>query len=285
MKKRKLNSKPQVKGFKYWYRRVITIIWILIELLPLYWMLVLPWKTWDDALNSPFALPTTFTFTNFQTVLSKFNIPRGMLNSFLYALIIAASACFFGLLAAYGLTRMRKKSALFFDKYLKLGLVMPAMCLVSTTFLILKKLNLIGTFWAVVLPTTAILQCATTLSFSVWFKRVPTEYEEAAVVYGCGPFRLFTQIMVPQIAPAILIQFTTIFILIWNNYEQFKVYALGKAPTPVTIMIDQLFHLQKSQDWGIIGAGILMSSIPSIIVYCFFNKYLQKAYTGSGSLK
>ena len=114
---------------------------------------------------------------------------------------------------------------------------------------------------------------------------MPTEYEEAAVLYGCGPFRLFTQIMVPQIAPAILIQFTTIFILIWNNYEQFKVYALGKAPTPVTIMIDQLFHLQKSQDWGIIGAGILMSSIPSIIVYCFFNKYLQKAYTGSGSLK
>jgi len=285
VKKTSFGSKPEKKNFKYYYRRVITVFWILVELLPLYWMLVMPWKTWDDALNSPFAIPTTFTLDNFATVLSKFNFGQGILNSFLYAFTISSVSCFLGCLAAYGLVRMRKRISPFFDKYLKLGLVMPSMCLVSTTFLILRKIGLLGTFWAVVLPTTAILQCATTLSFSVWFRTCPTEYEEAAVVYGCGPFRLFGQIMLPQIAPALLIQFTMIFILIWNNYESFKIYAMGKAPMPVTMMVAQLFNISKNQDWGVIGAGILMSSIPSIIVYCFFNKFLQKAYTGAGSLK
>ncbi|GEM_PF-4598369 len=285
MKKSKTGGKPVKKGFSYFYERVIIFVWALIELLPLYWMLMLPWKTWDDALNSPFAIPTTFTTENFAKVLSKFNFGQGILNSLLYAATISGTACLLGCLAAYGLTRMRKKTGPFFDKYLKMGLVMPSMCLVSTTFLILRKIGLLGTFWAVVLPTTAILQCATTLSFSVWFKTVPTEYEEAAVVYGCGPFRLFFEIMMPQIAPALLIQFTVIFIMIWNNYETFKVYAMGKTPQPVTMMVAQLFTISKNQDWGMIGAGILISSLPTIIVYCIFNKFLQKAYTGAGSLK
>lgn len=278
MKRKKLT-------FRVIYRKFTLLLWTAIELLPFYWLLVLPWKTWDDAMNSPFSIPSRFTLENFDTVFEKMDVLEGIRNSFMYAFLVSAFAVLFGLMMAFALVRMRKRSAGFFTKFFKIGLVLPSMCLVSTTFIILRRVNLVGTAWAVIIPLVSLLMVSTSLSFSVWFKNISSEYEEAAAIDGCGPVRCFLQIYIPQLLPAVLLQFTTIFILIWNNYESFKIYALGRVPTPITMMVASFFNTTKVLNWGAIGAALLLSSLPSIIVYIFFNKFLEKAYVGGSSLK
>ena len=260
-------------------RKGVLLLFSVIFLFPLYWMVCLSFKTQSEASATPFSPPRSFSFDNFKSVLNQIDIAGGMLNSFLYAFAVASLVCVFCTMAAYAIYRMHKRSAKFVERYFVLGLAVPGMCLVVPVFLILKSLGLIGTFWAVVIPCVTGNLATGILLIGAFIKALPKELEEAAAIDGCGSVRCFLKIIVPLLRPGITTRFVLTFLNIWNEYGTFKIFCLGKSRQPITLMIAGFFNSKYALHWGEIGAAILMSSLPAIIMYCICNKQLANAMT------
>ena len=260
-------------------RKAELLLWSAAFLFPLYWMLCLPFKTESEATAKPFSIPRQFSFDNFKSVFEQIDIVEGMANSFLYSLIISTFACLFSVLAAYALFRMYKKSAGKIYRYFVMGLAVPGMCLVVPVYLILKAMGLIGSSWAVVFPCVSGNLAATIIFMGSFIKTIPTELEEAAAIDGCGPVRCFIHVMLPLLRSPIITKFTLTFLATWNEYSSYKLFCLGKSRQPITMMIASFFNSKWSVHWGEVGAAILVSSLPAILIYCICNKQLEKAMT------
>lgn len=267
---------PNGRGF---VRKIVLLVFSVIFLFPLYWMICLSFKSQSEASAYPFSPPRSFSLDNFKSVLNQIDIAGGLMNSFLYALVVATLVCVFCTMAAYAIYRMYKRSAKYVERYFVLGLAVPGMCLVVPVFLILKSLGLIGTFGAVVIPCVTGNLATGILLIGAFVKSLPKELEEAATIDGCGPERCFLKIIVPLLRPGITTRFVLTFLNIWNEYGTFKIFCLGKSRQPITLMIAGFFNSKYALHWGEIGAAILMSSLPAIIIYCICNKQLANAMT------
>ena len=258
------------------------IVFLLLSagfLFPLYWMVCLSFKSESEASARPFSLPSTFTLDNFKTVFERINLGQGMINSFLYAAVVSTLVCLFSAMAAYAIFRMGKHSSSAIYRYFVMGLAVPGMCLVVPVYMILKFLGLIGTFWAVVIPCVTGNVCASVLFIGAFIKSIPYELEEAAALDGCSPSRCFFSIMLPMLKSGITTKFTLLFLTMWNEYSSFKIFCLGRSRQPITLMINSFFNTKYAVHWGQVGAAILLSSAPAIIIYCICNKQLAKALT------
>lgn len=260
-------------------RKAELLIWSAIFLFPLYWMLCLPFKTESEATARPFSIPRQFNFDNFEAVFQKINIWDGMLNSFLYATLVSVSVMLISSIAAYAIFRMHKKSARLVYRYFVIGLSVPGMCLVVPVYLILKAMGLIGTSWAVVFPCVSGNLVAAIIFIGSFIKAIPMELEEAAAIDGCGPIRCFLHIIFPLLRSGVSTKFTLVFLSMWNDYSSYKLFCLGKSRQPITMMIAGFFNSKWSVHWGEVGAAILVSSLPAIVIYCICNKQLEKALT------
>ncbi len=260
-------------------RKMMLLALSAVFLFPLYWMICLAFKTESEASARPFSLPKIITFENFAAVLKRIDIGTGMINSFFYAFVVSLLVCLFTTMAAYALFRMYKRSAGAIYRYFVMGLAVPGMCLVVPVYLILKSMGLIGTFWAVVIPCVTGNICSSVLFIGAFIKSIPVELEEAAALDGCGPVRCFSRIIVPQLRSSVVTKFTLLFLTMWNEYGSFKIFCLGRARQPITLMIASFFNTKYAVHWGQIGAAILLSSLPAIVIYCICNKQLENALT------
>lgn len=261
------------------FHKIVFLLLSVCFLFPLYWMICLSFKSESEASARPFALPSSFALDNFKAVLSRINLGSGMINSFLYAIVVSTLVCLFSAMAAYAIFRMGKRSAFAIYRYFVLGLAVPGMCLVVPVYMILNFLGLIGTFWAVVIPCVTGNICSSVLFIGAFIKSIPFELEEAAALDGCRPSRCFFSIMLPMMKSGITTKFTLLFLTMWNEYSSFKIFCLGKSRQPITLMIAGFFNTKYAVHWGQVGAAILLSSAPSIIMYCICNKQLENALT------
>ena len=111
------------------------------------------------------------------------------------------------------------------------------------------------------------------------FARIPEDVLESAKMDGVTWWQEFTRIIVPQLRSSVVTKFTLLFLTMWNEYGSFKIFCLGRARQPITLMIASFFNTKYAVHWGQIGAAILLSSLPAIVIYCICNKQLENALT------
>jgi multiple sugar transport system permease protein len=257
---------------------VLLLCGAIVVLLPTYWMFVTAFTPEEDIIRMPpRMIPKRPTFENFERIFvftdPKKSLPRWFLNSTIVAVSVTISSLFVSALAAYAFARKKfyGREILF---YLFIATMMiPGEILTIPMFLLVKKLNLLDTLWAIILP-------AIPAPFGIFMLRqfmqdIPYDIEEAARIDGCSDLTIFFRIILPLTIPALTALGIFTFITQWNMFL-WPLIVLS-SPEKYTLQVG-LATLQEQhvRDYGMLMAGASIASIPIIIIFFAFQRYFVR---------
>lgn len=260
----------------------LLVLFLIYSLAPVFYLIVSATKSNNDLFTSfGFWFADFAIVKNIQQVFTHQNgiFSTWLVNSFMYSSIIAVGAALLSTLAAYAFSKYEffGKRALF---AIVLGAVMiPQTALVIPLFLMLTKIGLVDTMWAVILPS-CVSPFGVYLMKSYIDESVPDELIQAARVDGAGEFRIFSLIAFRLMAPGFATVVLLNFVWSWNNYFLPLVVLSSSKNLPVTVGLSNWFNTAMAASGGailfsIVLMGALISIIPVIILFLFMQRYWQ----------
>lgn len=274
-------------GFGKLLRALFLILKAVFCLYPVYWMISLSFKTAREAAKDAYALPVSIFevgFSNYAYVLEIMDYGMGMMNSIIYSTVITLVTVFFSTTAAYAMTRMHFKYADLIYKYFLVGLSVPGMCLMVPVFMIIKFMGLFETRWAIIVLGIA-AAAAGSLLMVAFMRSIPKELEEAAAIDGCNCHRAFFSIMFPIFKPAVATRAMLEFLRMWNEFGYSSILCIQAHLRPLVMESQTFFSSIYAVHWEHIGASVVLSAGPAILVYCIANKGIENAMTAGAILK
>ncbi|WP_330572150.1 carbohydrate ABC transporter permease [Muricomes intestini] len=253
----------------------------LIMLIPLVLIIVNAFKSDAEALTLTLSLPKEWTFSNFVTVIEKGKLLQSFLNSLLYAGCATIIVVLFGSMAAYIFSRRRDRTGNAAYMYMVLGIVIPINYVALMKVMQVTHLNNS-------VPGIILLYTATQLPFTVFLlygfvSKIPVDLDEAAVIDGCGPVRLFFGIIFPMMRSSIVTAAVLCFLNTWNEFVMPLYFLNSSEKWPMTLAVYNFFG-QYEKSWNLICADILLTCLPVIIMYLSCQKYIVGGQT-EGAVK
>ncbi len=272
------------KGIKTLVNSMMIITGITF-LFPLFWMLNISFKSKSEVYDNPFGLPEKWVFNNYGDALEKFNFPRYLSNSVIYAVCTIIITVFLGSMLAYCISRMKWKFKNFALSYISMGLIIPAQVVIIPILIMTNKIGLKGTHLSLILPYSAFALSSCVLMLYAFFRGLPVALEEAACIDGCNIYQTYFKIILPVVKPAIATQCVLIFMNTYNEF--FLAFILGAEDKirPLTVGLLNFFVSIGVNHWGQIGAAMIITSLPTIIVYIIGNEQIENALTAGAILK
>jgi len=270
-------------------RRFITIylplsLFVLVLLFPFYWMAITAIKPngelYDYKNNNPFWVKSP-TLDNIYKLLFQTDYPQWLWTTMMVAAVATALSLFSSVLAAYAIQRLRFKGAQYVGLAIYLAYLVPPSILFIPMATLIFQLGLFDSPWALILtyPTFLIPFC--TWLLIGYFKSIPYELEECAMIDGATRLQTLWKITLPLAMPGLISAGIFAFTLSWNEF----IYALAfiqsseKKTVPVAVLTQlvegDVYH------WGSLMAGALLGSIPVAILYSFFVDYYVASLTGA----
>jgi ABC-type sugar transport system, permease component len=264
--------------------KVFLILLGLSFIYPLVWMLTLSFKNKDEVFGNPFGLPKVFDGLNYFEAVKTSNFIRMFSNSVIYSVATVILVIFVSSMFAYCTSRMKWRFSKASMSFVSLGLIIPVQIVIIPIFLILKTLHLKDSYFGLILPYAAFAVANCTLMLFAFFRTLPNELEEAACMDGCNIYSSFFRIILPMVKPAIVTQIVIIFMNTWNEFFMAFILATNKYK-PLTVgLLDFLVSIGRT-DWGIIGAAMIISSLPTVLIYLVFSEQIENALTAGAILK
>ena len=209
-------------------------------------------------------------------------------NTVLYSITSAVGSTLICAMGGYALARFSFKGKIFVEASTLSMVMVPATVLVMPLYLMFSKLNLVNTVWAVILPS--LLSPFGVFLVKVFIESsIPDEILQSARIDRAGEFRIFWQIVLPMLRPALVTVFLFSLVSSWNNYFLPLVMLSEHKYYPLTVGLTAWFE-QASQEGGnsilfnLVIAGSLVAIIPLIISFIFLQRYWQGGLT-AGSVK
>jgi multiple sugar transport system permease protein len=270
-------------------RRVVTVyiplaIFIIVLLFPFYWMAVTTFKPNDELYNfkahNPFWISSP-TLANIDKLFFHTDYPEWLWNTMLVATSATFLSIFASVLAAYAITRLRFKGAQTVGLLIFLAYLVPPSILFIPLATMVYGLELYDTPWALILtyPTFLIPFC--TWLLMGYFKSIPYELEECALIDGATRIQILWKITLPLAVPGLISAGIFAFTLSWNEF----IYALAfiSSSEEKTVPVGVLTQLVEGDvyHWGSLMAGALFGSIPVAILYSFFVEHYVSSLTGA----
>jgi multiple sugar transport system permease protein len=269
-------------------RRWVTVyiplmIMMVILLFPFYWMVITSFKT-DVQLNMSTANPFTVvgaTLENYKELIFNTAFPQWMLNTLLVAFLATFISLFTSAFAAYAIERLRFRGSKQVGLAVFFAYLVPPSILFIPLASIVFELGLFDSPWALILtyPTFLIPFC--TWLLMGYFRSIPYEIEECALVDGATNWQILTKIILPLAVPGLISAGIFAFTLSWNEY----IYALTfiSSTTQKTVAVGVVTDIIEGDvyHWGQLMAGAVLGSLPVALVYSFFVEYYVSGMTGA----
>jgi len=259
--------------------------WALVVVFPMLWVIVSALKTDQEIFFSPWLPPASLQWDNFVRAWNDAFIGRYFLNS----MIVIIPAIFFTLLfsamAGYVLARYSfRGNRLIFFGFMG-GMIFPVMLALVPLFFLLNSLKIIDTYFGLILVYIAYSLPFTVFFLTGFFKTLPTELLEAAIIDGAGNYRLFFSIVIPLSRNGLVSMGIFNFLGMWNQYILPLVLLTSSDKYVLSQGLAFLQHQQRYQsDWSGLFAAIVMIMLPTLIVYIIFQNQIQRGLT-VGALK
>ena len=266
-------------------KQIICIAMVAIVLAPIVLTFFASLKTKTDMINtSPLALPSfdRITFDNYKEVLTSKQLLTGFKNT---GIILAVSLVFnvlFGTITAYIIERFNFRGKKIIVGLFFLGMLIPTFVTEIARFQVIQKLGMYNTIGAPIIIYVAsdLMQL---YIYRQFISGISVALDEAALLYGCSYFGLFTRIIFPLLAPATATVCIIKAISIINDmYIPYLYMPKNKLRTLTTFLMDYANAQQGS--WQTLAAGIIIIMIPTVILYLFFQKYIL-AGVAAGAVK
>jgi multiple sugar transport system permease protein len=259
-------------------------VFLFVLLFPFYWMALTTFKPNSELLNYRDNNPLWVlkpTFDNIKKLLFDTPYPEWLLTTMLVAVVATALSLFASVLAAYAIERLRFKGAQGVGMAIFLAYLVPPSILFIPLATMIYNLGLYDSMWALILtyPTFLIPFC--TWLLIGYFKSIPFELEECALMDGASRVQILIKIVLPLAVPGLISAGIFAFTLSWNEF----IYALAfiSSSENKTVPVGVLTELVEGDvyHWGSLMAGALFGSLPVAILYSFFVDYYVASMTGA----
>lgn len=260
---------------------VLLILFALFFLLPMLWMVVTAFKPFEEWLN-PNWIPVNPTLENFESIFNDKTLPivKWFFNSLLIASLFTAGILIIDSLAGYAYARLEFPGKNLLFGLLLATLVMPGIMFLIPNYLTVARLDWIGAIQGVIAPGLSGV-------FGVFFMRqffqsLPKELEEAAYIDGAGIFRTFWSVVLPlSKGPLITLGIIT-FLTSWNDFL-WPLLILGGDRQDLTLPVGlATLQGQYNFDYGKLMAGALVLTVPVLILYAVFQRYIIRSISMTG---
>ena len=270
-------------------RRVVTLylpllVILVVLLFPFYWMVLTSIKPDEQLIDmntyNPFWVVHP-TFKHISKLLFETQYPRWLWNTMYVAVGATVLSIIASVLAAYAIVRLRFKGA---DT---VGVLIFFAYLVPPSILFIPLASVIQAYGLFDSPLSLILVYPTLLiPFSTWllmgyFKTIPFELEECALIDGASRWQILTRIVVPLAVPGLISAFIFSFTLCWNEFIYALTFLQSTPNKTVPVAIVNEFVDGDIYKWGSLMAGALVGSLPLVILYAFFVEHYVSAMTGA----
>jgi multiple sugar transport system permease protein len=270
-------------------RRVVTLylplfVILIVLLFPFYWMALTSIKPDEQLIDmekyNPFWVVHP-TFKHISKLLFETQYPRWLWNTMYVAVGATMLSIIASVLAAYAIVRLRFKGA---DT---VGVMIFFAYLVPPSILFIPLASVIQAYGLFDSPLSLILVYPTLLiPFSTWllmgyFKTIPYELEECALIDGASRWQILTKIIVPLAVPGLISAFIFSFTLCWNEFIYALTFLQSTPNKTVPVAIVNEFVDGDIYKWGSLMAGALVGSLPLVILYAFFVEHYVSAMTGA----
>ena len=246
----------------------------LVIIFPLIYCFLSSFKTPSEFLD-PKLLPSSFlNLDNYKAALERGNLLRYILNSFVIAFLGSAIRLIFSILAAYvfAFYDFKGKNVVFF---MILGTMMiPSDVLLATNYLTVSRLHLLNTYMGVMV--VSFVSASATFMLRQRFKTIPRDMREAASMDGYGDIWFILRVLLPITRPVVTTRFVQSFISLWNSYL-WPLIATASSPEMRTVMVGiTRLNSWEDENYQLVMAGVVISLIPSIILFLIMRRSLRK---------
>ncbi|WP_406387394.1 carbohydrate ABC transporter permease [Streptomyces sp. NBC_00887] len=264
---------------------VVLIGWSLVVTLPLLWAVISSLKTADEIFTSPWSVPDKPQFDNYARAWNEASIGQYFLNSLIVVTSAVVLVMLLGSMTAYVLARYPFRGSQVIYYLFVAGMAFPVFLALIPLFFVVKGMGLLNTDLGLILVYAAYSLPFTVFFMTAFFRTLPSELAEAAVIDGCGHFRVFFQIMLPLATPGLIGVGIFNFLGLWNQY--LLPLALNQDPDNYVLaqgLAMLAINQGYSSDWGALFAGLSIAMLPVIMVYVIFHRRIQSGIT-AGAVK
>ncbi len=260
------------------YKALFLGIVALFVAVPLLATLLGGFKTLGELRTNPFGLPQTWEWQNYTGILFSGRYWQMLWNSFVIASFTVLLTLVVASMAAFAFAHIHFFGSSMLLSYLTMGLLFPAATAILPLFIKVRDLGLLDNYFGVILPQVAFSLAMSILLFRRFFKDLPHELLEAALVDGCSYFAFFRHVTLPLSRPILATVGTITFVHSWNSYLLPLVMLNSEQlyPWPLGIMI---YQGEFSSEWHLILAFITLTLLPTVLLFILAQKHIVAGLT------
>jgi raffinose/stachyose/melibiose transport system permease protein len=261
---------------------IFLVFLVCVILFPVLWLILNSLKTNQEMFLNSLALPKKWMAVNYVTAWNK-----GLFSYFKNSILVSAVSLLFILFIssflAYGLTRFQLPGSTFLFFLVLGGMALSEQVALVPLYKILQSLKLYNTQWAIILPYVAFRIPFTIFLLRSYFISIPRELEEAAIVDGCNSLQRFFLIIVPVSRPVLASCAIVNLNFVWNEFLFANVFLESKSIMTIPLGL-MAFQGDLKSDYVVMLAGILIASLPMIILFLCMQKQFVRGLT-QGAVK
>ena len=262
---------------------IVMILWSFIAIFPLWFLLINTFKVKKEIYTNFFGLPANWTLKNYEALLSNSDFFAYFRNSFLVVVVSLFMILFVGSLCAFALAHWRSKASRAIYFFFVIGMMLPIKIATIRLLQIMKALNTLNTLFSLYPVYIAMGLPTAVFILTEFIHGLPGELYEAGYMDGAGRFRIYYQIVIPLIRPALATVAIYNLVPIWNDLWFPLIFITKESQKTVLLAVTRL-QGQYTTDWPKVLTILALSALPVITLYLAFSKQFVKGLT-AGAVK
>jgi multiple sugar transport system permease protein len=258
----------------HWLVMLFLFLFSALTLLPFLWVVSTSLRTPAQSFTLPPKwIPTDLAFQNYSQVFTQIPFWSQLLNSFIITISVVAGQVITASLAGYAFARLKFPGRNIVFWIVLATMMIPGMATIIPLFILVSRgLHINDTLWALIIPS--IPTAFGTFLLRQYFMGIPDDYEEAGLVEGANQWQIFYKIYLPLAAPGMAILSILTFNGKWNDYFTPLIFMNTQSRFPITLGIVDLQGYMGTGSISVVLAGIVLSTIPVVIIYLLGQRYL-----------
>ncbi len=251
-----------------------SIIYALIIIIPLYFVVISAFKNNPEIIKTPLALPSSVDLSKFIQAQANVNLLHAIMISTVVTIGAELVTFLLAFPAAYAVARIPTRLSAVVEAIFAIGFLIPGLAILMPIYLMTAKAGLLYHPIALVIIYPAFNLPLSMILLAGFMRKIPHELEESAVIDGANVLQIIFYIFLPLSAPGIITVLVLNFINIWNEYL-FALILMDSDNRTIQLATALLRANQRSVDYGLISAGVVMSMIPVFIVFILFQEKIM----------
>lgn len=256
---------------------------VAITMFPFLWMLISSFKNLGELYTVPPTWwPEAPTLQNYFNVLFESNVPRYFLNSVIISAGSTAIALALAILASYGFARFKFRGKSLAVGLIIVGQLLPTAAIIVPLYVVLNWLGLLNTYLGLILAYLILTLPLSVFMLISYFKGIPKELEEAAIVDGASRLGVLLRITLPLSLPGVVAVIVYAFVTTWNEFIFALCFALDSGTKTLPIGLAE-FTTEFNTDWGAVMAASMIMTVPIAILFLAMQKLFVGGLTAGGT--